>query len=395
MDLMILSYDVYENSKGKAEMGQIDLKHLCHGCMRYLDRLDAPCPSCKWQMGRQNAQNQLPPGSILAGRYMTGRSLGKGGFGITYIAWDIKNQRRVAVKEFFMENASHRLNDSRTVSLNNDQNDRRLFDMCRERFVREAQNQAKLSVHPNIVRVHASFHENGTSYMVMEFVPGITMKRYLEFLRQPMLTGDAAALLRPIAHALAHIHSAGFIHRDISPDNIMFTKSGEAKLLDFGAARAFSIGSRQRLTEVFKAGYAPLEQHNEDGRQQGPWTDIYAFAATIYSAITPLSPDVTGIISVNVPTDARMRVNIDGFDVLKPPSSYGIRITPEEERVIMKGMALDYRQRYQSVREFYSELTRSVKAAKNTGGQKVVKPDESIIDRVMSFGKNLLDGIVT
>lgn len=346
------------------DYGMVD--NLCLGCMRYLDVPDAPCPVCGWKRGAENQPHQLSPGSVLAGKYLVGRSLGQGGFGITYLAWDILRQCRLAIKEFFPGDNVIRQRDGYTVTPRDTQEARTLFAQGRERFFTEAQNLSQFGDDANIVTVLDFFQENETAYIVMEYVEGQTLKAYLASLGQPMLLGDALALLAPVARSLERVHAAGLLHRDISPDNIMITASGDIKLLDFGAARAFSLQGERSNTVNVKVGYAPKEQFQTHG-EQGPWTDVYALAATIYNAITGVVP-------------ASTLDRWQGADTLRRPTSLGIRLLPAQEAVLLKGMAVEHKQRYRSVREFFSALTQ----AEQTG--KAQSPLDDLLHRLGSSG---------
>lgn len=340
------------------------LQHLCLGCMNYLDRPDVPCPACGWQSNTQNQPHQLVPGSFLAGKYLIGRALGQGGFGITYIAWDISQERKVAIKEYYPGDFVTRDRDCYTVSPRTTQDDVKLFRQGRDRFSAEARNLARFSSDPNIVDVLDFFQENGTAYIVMEFVEGQTLKQYLAGLGRPMLLGDVLVLLAPVAESLERVHAAGLLHRDISPDNIMITTVGAAKLLDFGAARAFSLQGERSNTVNVKVGYAPKEQFQTHG-EQGPWTDVYALAATIYNAVTQVTP-------------ASTLDRWQGKDTLQRPTALSADISPAEEAVILKGMAVEHRNRYKTVRQFYTALAAANRrnhghAEQKTAGQSAGK----------------------
>lgn len=211
------------------------------GCMRYLDKPGARCPACGWGPGMANQPHQLEAGAILAGKYLVGRVLGQGGFGITYIGWDIPANAKRAIKEYYPSDSVTRQGDGYTVTPYSSQGVPRLFAEGRDKFYSEAQNLARFDHVPDIVSVKDFFQENGTAYIVMEFIEGQTFKDYLSRLGRPMELGDTLALLAPVARSLELVHGAGLIHRDVSPDNIMLTTDGTAKLLDFGAARGFSL----------------------------------------------------------------------------------------------------------------------------------------------------------
>ena len=328
-------------------MDFIDLKHLCHGCMSPLENPGLPCPKCHWQPNTPNGDLQLPPGTLLkstAGNFLIGRALGQGGFGITYIAWDIDNKLKVAVKEYFPSKLVTRGPDRKTVRLLSDNPDsRRLLERGIRDLYREADTLAKFAGDPSIVTVRAIFKANETAYIVMEFVEGQTFKDMIAQAGRPIPLADVVEKLRPIMKALTKVHEAGIVHRDISPDNIIIENDGTVKLIDFGAARSLSAEGERSLTVMFKMGYAPPEQFQTHGNQ-GPWTDVYALAATVYHAVTGQKPVST--------TDRWM-----GADTLEMPSSLpGVAIPPQGEQAILKGMALKIEDRYQTVKEFYEAL---------------------------------------
>lgn len=328
-----------------------DLQHVCMGCMSPLDNPSQPCSKCGWRQGKSNGDNQLRPGTVIdstAGRYVFGRALGQGGFGITYIAGDVGSKVKVAIKEYYPGKVATRSNDDKTVvTRSGTVEQERFFEKGIKDLYREADTLAKFSDDPNIVTVRAIFKANGTAYIVMEFVEGKTLKEMLAENPRPMPLNDVVSMLKPMMKSLAKVHAAGIVHRDISPDNIIFTEEGIVKLIDFGAARSLALEGEQSLTVMFKMGYAPPEQFQSHGKQ-GPWTDVYALASTIYHAVTAQRPVST--------MDRWM-----GEDTLLPPSSLpGVTLTPAQEQVVLKGMALKIEDRYQSVQEFYKALRGSL-----------------------------------
>ena len=316
-----------------------ELEHLCLGCMNPLPNLNDKCPECGWNKGQSNGKNRLMPGSILAGKYLVGKILGQGGFGITYLGWSMIQNCRVAIKEFFPDQMVRREYDNYTVNVVEGKNIN-LFDKGKKKFFEESQVLARFDTDPNVVNVVDFFFENNTAYIVMEFLDGLTLMKYMERVNRPLGLQELFNILDPIVKALGKIHQQQLLHRDISPDNIMMTKTG-SKLLDFGAARAFSLDGHRRNTVFVKFGYAPQEQFISTG-YQGPWTDEHALAATIYHAITG-----------NVPPSLTERVGFNGVDTLRSPSSYGISLTSDQESALMKGMAIDYKDRYPTLIEFY------------------------------------------
>ncbi len=197
---------------------------------------------------------------------------------------------------------------------------------------------------PGVVKAWNYFRENQTAYLVMEYVQGISLRSWLEQNGEVPSFDEALEMLRPVVLALESIHKKGLLHRDITPDNLMVGANGTVKLLDFGSARSYLREKDSEMTQtvLLKSGYAPPEQY--DGKSvQGPWTDIYALSATLYEMITGCMPE-----------DALQR---QIRDELLEPSVYGAKITPEqEEHLLKRGLALDERERYTSVREFSSDF---------------------------------------
>jgi formylglycine-generating enzyme required for sulfatase activity/serine/threonine protein kinase len=292
-----------------------------------------PCSHCGWQRGLDNQSPGLPLGTRLQGAYRIGRVLGHGGFGITYLAWDENLELKLAIKEYLPLHLAGRDGDRATVSVRPGEA-REQFDHGLTGFLNEARALARFDQHPGIVGVKGYLRAHGTGYMVMEYVPGITFKTYLERRGGRIPFADALALLMPVMDALRAVHQGDLLHRDIAPDNIYITTAGQVKLLDFGAARQALRDQSQSLSMIFKPGYAPWEQCHKGGRQ-GPWTDVYALAATLYRAITgeppPESPD-------------RMEQ-----DELLAPSRLGLALPAAAETALMQGLAVKAKDRTQEM----------------------------------------------
>jgi len=217
--------------------------------------------------------------------YTIERVLGQGGFGITYLARDTNLDQLVAIKEYLPVEVATRRPDATVRSRNEGQRERYRWGL--DRFIQEARTLARFD-HPNIVRVHSVFEFNGTAYMVMRFEEGDNLASLLER-RGTLSERDLLRILMPILDGLELVHNAGFIHRDIKPDNIHIRSDGSPVLLDFGSAR-HSLGKAQTLTILVAPGYAPFEQYYSSSENQGPWTDIYGLGATCYRAIAGIAP---------------------------------------------------------------------------------------------------------
>lgn len=323
----------------------------CPNCFSECDGSLDTCPICGYAPASQSAQYPLAlePGRILAGRYILGRVLGQGGFGITYLAWDSRERTRVALKEFFPDNLVMRQPGATQVTLlTADREENFLFG--REQFLSEAKTLAQFAGNPNIVGVYSYFEENGTAYFTMEYVQGKSLKEYLREREGRLSWDEAVKRLVPIMDALQEVHAKGIVHRDIKPDNIYITEDGHAKLLDFGSAR-YSLGDRSRsLDVVLTAGYAPKEQYARHGRQ-GPYTDIYSLAACFYACL-----------SGRVPTESVERMYDDDLPQL---SAMGVKLPAQAEDAILKGLSIRGEDRWQSIADFKAHLL--PEAADNAG----------------------------
>ncbi len=323
-----------------------NLNLLCMGCMREKSS-EGICPYCGFSLEKrleENAQkgvHHLQPGSILNGRYMVGKVLGEGGFGITYIGWNLNLDIPIAIKEYFPNGfAMRNAGQTNTVSRLTGGEKEEYYVKQRKRFLDEAKILGKLEILDSIVSVKDCFAENGTAYIVMEYLDGEDFTQYLERKGGKLPAEQVFKMMEPIVKALILVHkNNGLIHRDISPQNIRITSDGRVKLMDFGAAR--ETDDEKSLSVLLKRGYAPEEQYRTRGKQ-GPWTDVYGLCATMYRAITGTKP----IESLDRIVE----------DELKQPSQLGITIKPKQEEALMKGLAVLAKDRWQSMEELYEAL---------------------------------------
>ncbi len=233
-----------------------------------------------------HATHHLPVGTRLkGGRYTLGKVLGQGGFGITYLGADTQENRPVAIKELFPEGSSRRANSRNVVPPTSLLGAG--FAETMEKFEDEARVLSRFN-HPGIVRVFDIFEENGTAYLVMEFLKGQTLGKRIE--KQGKLPArEVQDIALKLLDALEVVHGAGMLHRDIKPDNVFLHQDGRVVLIDFGSARQFAQGKTLQHTRLVTPGYAPLEQYGTAGKF-GPYTDLYALGATLYHALMGVVP---------------------------------------------------------------------------------------------------------
>jgi len=322
----------------------MNLATLCMGCMQ--NDSGAPvCPHCgaPFDLIAQNSL-QLAPRTLLHDQYLLGRALGHGGFGVTYLAWDTDLQTRLAVKEYLPNGVAGRGADEKTVVPYSDAV-KQEYEYGLERFLEEARTLKKFNNYPGIVSVDTVFRENGTAYLVMEFLDGSTLEEFLHQHGGKIPFDSALPLILPVMDAMGAVHAEGILHRDISPDNIYLTRAGKVKLIDFGAARNALVRKSKNLSIILKDGYAPEEQYRASGAQ-GPWTDVYATAATLYHAITGRKPQSS--------LDRQVE------DKVARPSASGVAIDPLAEAALMKALKVKGAERFQSMQDFKAALTGAV-----------------------------------
>ena len=299
------------------------------------------CPTCGYRhVPSQRDGFILAPNTMLTGRYRIGRVLGLGGFGITYVGRDERLHALVAVKEYYPSMFSVRMPGSSLVAPSGPEQ-AGPYRVGMEKFLDEARLLAQFRNTAEIVDVLDFFTENGTAYMVMEYLEGRSLQEVLNERGGRLPFGEALSVILPVMRGLSHVHDKNVLHRDISPDNIYITSDKRSKLLDFGAARMAISQGEQNLTVILKRGYAPLEQYNAGGRQ-GPWTDVYALCATFYRTLTG-----------QMPADSLARIEQDD---LIPPSRLGVAIPPAVEKVLLKGLSLRGADRHQDMIELLSDF---------------------------------------
>lgn len=317
-----------------------DFNKFCYGC--FFETKENPCPNCGYITGSpQHSASCLTPGTLLNGQYVIGKTLGQGGFGITYLAYDQNLDLKVCIKEYMPEGMVTRSVGDPAVSVYSG-NRQEYFDFGVSKFLEEARILARFTANPNIVGVRTFFKENGTAYFVMDYVEGMSLKEYTAANGGRLTYKETLRLTLPVMDAMESVHRMSMLHRDISPDNIYITKTGDVKLLDFGAARYTLSEHSKSLSVILKPGFAPEEQYRSRGKQ-GPWTDVYSLSATIYRTMT-------GIL----PPEALDRIHDDD---LVPPSVYCGDIPDFAEAAVLKALSIKGQDRFQTMSEFKDALT--------------------------------------
>lgn len=297
------------------------------------------CNYCGYdQMSGKNEANSLPPFTVIDGKYMLGHCIGAGGFGITYVALDLKTQKRCAIKEYFPSNLAYRDRNTNEVSCSS--KDIREYSHGLKRFYEEARTLATLKGEKNIVEIRAYLKANNTAYIVMEYVDGINLKKNMVQKGGTYSYDEAKRIFTEIAIALDKVHVKKLLHRDLTPENVLIKKDGSIKVIDFGSARDY-IKNATGMSVMVKSGYAPVEQYSSE-KKQGPYTDIYSLCCTIYF-----------MLSGQYVPDAFDRVN--GKNV--PRLDFVVAGVPEKfASIIEKGMAVLPAERYQSIGEMLVNL---------------------------------------
>ena len=363
-----------------------DANKVCMNCMNPLDEVNSCCHFCGANNSMEkNKAHQLECGSILAGAYFVGRVLGQGGFGITYIGYDLNLNIKVAIKEYYPEGFVTRDIGTKTLVITLAEEKVELFENGKTRFLKEAQMLASFAGDKGIVNVRNFFSENGTAYIVMDYIEGETLKKYAEHQGGKISSKEVLEKFKPFFASIIRIHEVNLLHRDISPDNIILQPDGTLTLIDFGAARQMSIMGEHSNTINVKHGFAPEEQYRTRG-EQGPWTDVYAICATIYKLSTGITPPN---VLDRVMTEAR----------LIPPNQIGATFTQQQENALLHGLQIRAIERtkdaHQLFEELYTEIgeipshcTSKLPEDRSTAKDKVFLTSKKTIKRV--FNKHVL-----
>lgn len=280
-------------------------------------------------------QNVLNEGTILHERFVVKKVIGVGGFGITYLGEDTLLESQVAIKEYMPEGYL------RATLLEKGSDSDSLFQKGLEDFLHEAKLLSRCQELDGIVSVRDFFRENETAYLVMDYISGTSVKERV-WMQGKVSPDEVLEQMKPVIFSLAKLHKIGYLHRDISSDNLLYTSQNRLKLIDFGSARKMNPDGDSTRTIMFKRGYAAEEQYRAKGRQ-GAWTDIYGICTVLYFMLTGVTP-----------AEAVERVIRD--EVIPLEKQPQIELDLSKKRTIDKGMSVFGKDRFQSVEELYEGL---------------------------------------
>ena len=343
----------------------INPRQICFACVKKLPSEDAVCPFCGHDNRLRGNGLGFLRSCVLGGQYMTGRVLGRGGFGITYIGLDLLLNRRVAIKEYFPEGVAHRDPETQHVlpfggSMGEE------FEKGRERALQEARVAAQLEGIPNTVKIYSVLEANGTIYIVMEYIDGMTLTAYVQKSGGRLSWIRTWPLIEPVLQTLISVHAKGIVHRDVSPDNIMLRYPDTMPvLLDFGTARGFTSGNTEHSVSL-RLGYSPMEMYTSSGAIDQR-SDEYSVMATMYYMLTGQKPESP----LNVAA---------GIGSIEPPSRMGSDIPAGKgsaEDVMMRGLSCRMEDRYPTIDELQQAFHRSLEqGATMTEPSRNTKPAE-------------------
>ncbi len=334
-----------ENTQQESD-GMTEFQKRCMGCMEPLS-WDGRCEHCHFIPEKYKVDvHQLPlEYKLHNGAYTVGRVLGEGGFGITYLGFDNVLLDTVAIKEYYPVGLVERdmtASGSAKLHIHSGKPAEEFEQGCRS-FLQEARLLARFDNCESVVRVRSFFEENNTVYIVMEYVKGTSVRDYVRKYG-PLRGQQVCSMLQPVLRSLQTMHEKKLIHRDISADNLIIREDGRVTLIDFGAMRWMSSVDDETRTMMYKPGFSAIEQYSRTGKQ-GPWTDVYGICATMYFMLTG-----------EVPLNCTERISRDELPSLVEMKQ--LDITGEQSRAVMKGLAVESKERFQTVAEFYEVLYR-------------------------------------
>lgn len=331
------------------------MKKRCMGCMNVYEERFTVCPHCGYVEGTPAKEAyHMEAGTILHGKYIVGKVIGYGGFGVTYIGWDPVLEQTVAIKEYLPSEFATRVPGQSNLTIYSGEKEKQ-FQIGKNKFADEAKRLARLNSVEGVVEIKDTFLANETAYIVMEYLEGETLKEKIK--REGKIpVNETIGIISDVLKTLSVVHKENIIHRDIAPDNIYICNDGRIKLLDFGASRYATVQHSKSLSVILKEGYAPEEQYRSKGIQ-GSWSDMYAVGATMYKMLTTVTPE-----------DAMERAE---NDKLKPVGKYGVKLKKSVENAMMNAMNVFAEDRTQNAEAFLAELNADVVQKKERTRKKI------------------------
>ncbi|PWL45839.1 MAG: hypothetical protein DBY45_03620, partial [Clostridiales bacterium] len=311
-------------------------ENLCMGCMRDKGEEEV-CPFCGYSDTSPRFPSYLAPRTVINNRYVVGKVLSYNGESVTYIGYDVIGERKVKVHEYFPDTLVTRGEDGKSVAVNNGRQIQ--FKAYMSDFIEIAEKLSRMRTLTCITQVFAICYQNNTVYSILEFVEGISLKTYLEK-RDVMLTWtETSDLLLPLVKTLAIVHEEGLIHRGISTDSVILSRSKMVKLDGF-AISAVRAARTELVAELFP-GFSAPEQYSTVS-PHGPWTDVYAVCALLYTCVTAAAPPEALIRSNSRP--------------LLPPRERNETVPPRVSQAIIQGLSLSTTERIQNVEELLAKI---------------------------------------
>lgn len=314
----------------------------CGNCFCKLDN-NRVCARCGFdnEYERMHRSVALPLSYSLRDKYLIGRVLGAGGFGITYLVYDVKRNTRYAIKEYFPVDICTRCDYEQVVPIQQ----ANVYEKYKEAFFREGQVLHSLKDSSYVVNVDSFFRCNNTAYLVMEYIEGQNLHRYAQHFGGKIPYKQACIITLSLALALSEVHQKGILHRDITPYNVLIMPNNLIKLIDFGSARACFMQASKSTSIRITEGYAAIEQYFSKAKQ-GPWTDVYALACTFYRLISGFRP----------PSALERQVG----DTVEPLDWIDPRINHDISNTIERAMAINRRKRYSDMQSFIGDFSASI-----------------------------------
>ncbi|MGN0610590.1 MAG: PASTA domain-containing protein [Ruminiclostridium sp.] len=339
-----------------------ETNRLCLGCMNEKEN-DGPCEKCGYSNDAPYLPSYLAPGTILNDRYIVGKLLSYNGEGATYIGFDKVTNSKVTVKEYMPDTLCSRKKGDPQITV--DSNQLPLYKTYMSEFVELNKALLKARSMTHIQTVLDIFPQNNTAYVIFEYINGITLKNYLANCSGELSWDRVKELFPPILTTLSLVHSAGIIHRGISPQTILVTEKNELKLIDFEISAGRTTGT-EIACEMYP-GYSAPEQYSST-EWHGTWTDVYGISATLYRVLTGCAP-----------TESISRL---GNDNCPEPMVINRNIPSHVSKVIMNGLKLNTSNRIQTITELVVKLFEQPRF--NTAEQEAVRPPVQRVKRIES-----------